>query len=81
MTEPILKVENLSVEYEVGAGRFQAVSDVSLVIPPGRVVGIVGETGCGKSTLAQAIPRLLPEPPSHIRSGKVFFQGLSLIHI
>ena len=81
MTQPVLEVENLSVEYEVGAGRFQAVSDVSLVVPPGRVVGIVGETGCGKSTLAQAIPRLLPEPPAHIRSGKVIFQGTDLVPV
>jgi len=58
--QPVLSIENLSVDYEVGAGIFHAVSDISLVIPPGRVVGIVGETGCGKSTLAQAIPRLLP---------------------
>jgi oligopeptide/dipeptide ABC transporter ATP-binding protein len=82
MTEPpVLSIENLSVEYEVGAGRFQAVSDVSLVIPRGRVVGIVGETGCGKSTLAQAIPRLLPEPPAHIKSGKIIFQGTDLVPV
>lgn len=81
MTEPILSIENLSVDYEVGAGRFRAVSDCSLVIPPGRVVGIVGETGCGKSTLAQAIPRLLPEPPARIRSGRIVFQGTDLVPV
>ncbi len=81
MTEPVLSIENLSVDYEVGAGRFQAVSDVSLEIPPGRVVGIVGETGCGKSTLAQAIPRLLPEPPARIRSGRIVFQGTDLVPV
>jgi peptide/nickel transport system ATP-binding protein len=81
MTQPVLSIENLSVDYEVGAGVFHAVSDVSLVIPPGRVVGIVGETGCGKSTLAQAIPRLLPEPPAHIRSGKIIFQGTDLVPV
>ena len=81
MTEPVLSVENLSVDYEVGAGRFHAVSDVSLVIPPGRVVGIVGETGCGKSTLAQAIPRLLPEPPARIRSGRIVFRGTDLVPV
>jgi peptide/nickel transport system ATP-binding protein len=78
---PVLSVENLSVDYEVGAGRFQAVSDVSLTIPRGRVVGIVGETGCGKSTLAQAIPRLLPEPPARIRSGRIVFQGTDLVPV
>jgi len=81
MSDVVLSVQNLSVEYETGAGKFQAVSDVSLEIPPGRVVGIVGETGCGKSTLAQAIPRLLPEPPARIKSGKVIFQGVDLVPV
>ena len=81
MTTPVLSVENLSVDYEVGAGVFHAVSDITLEVPPGRVVGIVGETGCGKSTLAQAIPRLLPEPPARIRSGKIIFQGTDLVPI
>ncbi|MGP8158865.1 MAG: ABC transporter ATP-binding protein [Thermoplasmata archaeon] len=81
MTQPVLSIEHLSIDYEVGAGVFHAVSDVSLVVPPGRVVGIVGETGCGKSTLAQAIPRLLPEPPAHYRSGKIIFQGTDLIPV
>jgi peptide/nickel transport system ATP-binding protein len=81
MTRPVLSVENLSVDYEVGAGVFHAVSDITLEVPPGRVVGIVGETGCGKSTLAQAIPRLLPEPPARIRSGKVIFQGTDLVPV
>jgi len=81
MTEPVLKVENLSVDYDVGAGVFHAASNVSFTLPPGRVVGIVGETGCGKSTLGQAIPRLLPEPPAVIRSGKIIFQGTDLVPV
>ncbi|MCI4365439.1 MAG: ABC transporter ATP-binding protein [Thermoplasmata archaeon] len=81
MTEPILRVENLSITYTVGAGEFQAVSDVSLEIYPGRVIGIVGETGCGKSTLAQAIPRLMPEPPASIGSGRIIFRGTDLVKV
>ncbi len=81
VTEPILRVQNLSITYTVGAGVFQAVSDVSLDIYPRRVVGIVGETGCGKSTLAQAIPRLMPEPPASIGSGQIFFRGTDLVKI
>ncbi|MGP8072455.1 MAG: ABC transporter ATP-binding protein [Thermoplasmata archaeon] len=81
MTDPILSIRNLSITYTVGAGEFQAVSDVSLDIYPGRVVGIVGETGCGKSTLAQAIPRLMPEPPASIGSGQIIFRGTDLVHI
>ena len=81
MTEPLLRVEGLSVDYVVGAGTFHAVQGVSFELPPGRVVGIVGETGCGKSTLAHAIPRLLPEPPAKIPSGKVIFSGIDLMKI
>jgi peptide/nickel transport system ATP-binding protein len=81
MTEPVLSVEHLSVDYLVASSRFRAVTDVSLTIEPGRVVGIVGETGCGKSTLAQAIPRLIPEPPAHIESGRIIFQGTDLVPV
>ena len=71
MGEPVLEVEHLSIDYVVGAGRFHALTDVSLRVDPGQVVGIVGETGCGKSTLARAIPRLLPQPPAEVIGGRV----------
>ena len=79
VAEPLLEVKGLSVDYEVGAGTFHALSEVSLELPAGHVVGIVGETGCGKSTLAHAIPRLLREPPARIRSGEVRFRGMDLL--
>ncbi|MCI4326676.1 MAG: ABC transporter ATP-binding protein [Thermoplasmata archaeon] len=81
MTDPVLRVEDLSIAYTVGAGTFRAVSGVSLDLHPGKVVGIVGETGCGKSTLAQAIPRLLPEPPASIGHGRIVFRGTDLVQV
>ncbi len=81
MPEPVLGVQGLSIDYEVGAGTFHALSDVSVQLSPGRVVGIVGETGSGKSTLAHAIPRLLREPPARIRSGRIFFQGVNVLEL
>ncbi len=79
MADPLLRIEDLTVDYEVGAGTFHALQDVSFEMPPGRVAGIVGETGCGKSTLAHAIPRLLREPPARIRRGKIWFRGIDLL--
>jgi len=81
VTEPILAVEGLSIDYVVGAGTFHALRDVSFEMLPGRVLGIVGETGCGKSTLAHAIPRLLREPPAVVRTGKITFQGVDLLEV
>jgi peptide/nickel transport system ATP-binding protein len=81
MTEPVVTIDDLSITYTVGAGTFHAVDDVSLRLFPGRVVGIVGETGCGKSTLGKAIPRLLPEPPATIGSGRILYKGLDIVKL
>ncbi len=81
MTEAAVAIEGLSIDYVIGAGRFHAVTDVTFDVPTGHVVGIVGETGCGKSTLAQAIPRLLPEPPATIGSGRILFRGVDLVKV
>lgn len=81
MGEPVLDVQGLSIDYEVGAGTFHALTDVSVQLTPGRVLGIVGETGSGKSTLAHAIPRLLPEPPARIRSGRILFRGVDVLQL
>ncbi len=81
MPDAVVSIQHLSIDYLVAAGRFRAVSDVSLDVPRGHVVGIVGETGCGKSTLGQAIPRLLPEPPAIIGGGKIMFQGVDLVKV
>lgn len=81
MVEPVLDVQGLSIDYEVGAGTFHALTDVSVQLTPGRVVGIVGETGSGKSTLAHAIPRLLPEPRARVRSGRILFRGVNVLEL
>ncbi|MGI0131559.1 MAG: ABC transporter ATP-binding protein [Thermoplasmata archaeon] len=81
MSEPILRIDGLSAEYVVGAGRFRALSDVTFEMRPREVVGIVGETGCGKSTLGHAIPRLLPEPPARILGGRIVYRGTDLLTV
>jgi peptide/nickel transport system ATP-binding protein len=80
-TETLLRIENLSASYNTPSGRVRALNSVSLEVKRGEVLGIVGETGCGKSTLGHSIPRLLPEPPSSIDSGKIIFDGVDLLSV
>lgn len=81
MPPPLLEIKDLSVDFEVGAGTFHALNRVSLRLTPGRVVGVVGETGSGKSTLGHAIPRILPEPPAKIVSGRILFRGIDILSL
>jgi peptide/nickel transport system ATP-binding protein len=70
---PLLRIENLVVTYAVAGKTVHAVSDVSLNIARGETLGLVGESGCGKSSLARAVLRLAPAT-----SGRVLFDGVDL---
>jgi peptide/nickel transport system ATP-binding protein len=72
-SDPLLKVENLVVEYAAGGKTIHAVSDVSLEIARGETLGLVGESGCGKSTLGRAVLQLRAA-----QSGRVLFDGRDL---
>ena len=69
ITAPLLEVNNLVVDYQVGKGTFRAVDDVSFSIKKGTTLAMVGESGCGKSTIAKAIVRLLTPTSGEIRLG------------
>ena len=73
--ENILEVKNLSVAFETERGLSRAVDDISFVIPRGKCVGIVGESGCGKSVTAMSLVRLLPQPVGKIVSGSIRIDG------
>lgn len=77
--QPLLSVQNLSVSFSADEGRFRAVDDVCFTVGRGQSVGLVGESGCGKSVSALALTRLIPSPPGRIESGRVFFQGTDLL--
>jgi oligopeptide/dipeptide ABC transporter ATP-binding protein len=77
MRENILEVRNLSVDYRTPEGPSNAVHDVSFVLRPGEVLGVVGESGCGKSTVSSALMRLLP-PNGLVTGGHIRYRGIDL---
>ncbi|BBH63774.1 dipeptide/oligopeptide/nickel ABC transporter ATP-binding protein [Actinoplanes sp. OR16] len=72
MSEPVLEIRNLNVEYGLGDQAVRAVRDVNLTLHRGEVLGLAGESGSGKSTLAYGMTRLLP-PPGVITGGQVIY--------
>ncbi|MEO8616534.1 MAG: ABC transporter ATP-binding protein [Luteolibacter sp.] len=77
-TENILEVDKLITSFETDHGLLRAVDQVSFSVPEGKTVGIVGESGCGKSVTAMSIVRLLPQPSGKILGGHVYFKGQDL---
>jgi oligopeptide/dipeptide ABC transporter ATP-binding protein len=79
--EPLLSVEGLSVSFNTEQGRVRVVDDVSFGLGSGETLGLVGESGCGKSVTAQTIMRLLPSPPSFVEGGRILFEGRDLVSL
>ena len=77
MTEPLLSVQNLSIAYRVGAKDILAVSGASFDVPRGSIVGVVGESGCGKTTMARAVTRVIADN-ARISGGQMLFDGQDL---
>ena len=75
--EELLKLEHLSIQYKVKGGYLSAVNDVNLSISRGEVFAVVGESGCGKSTVAHSIMNLIPGGNSRV-TGKILFNGEDL---
>src|SRR4029079_12732525 len=74
MSPPLLQVRNLRVEFNTRRGTLVAIDDVSFDIAPGEVLGVVGESGAGKSITGTAIIGLL-EPPGRVAGGQVLLEG------
>jgi len=77
--ELLLDVRGLTTELTLEAGPVRAVDGVSFSLPPGGTLGVVGESGCGKSLTALSLLRLAPEPPVRVVGGEVRFQGRDLL--
>ena len=69
MSDTLLEIKNLNVTYETEDGIVEALNGVSLKLSVGKTIGLVGETGAGKTTLARTIMRLIQSPPGKIKSG------------
>ena len=79
MDDTILQIKDLSVEYQTSEGNVKAVNHINLDIKRGETIGLVGETGAGKTTTALSILRLLPDRTGKITSGQIIFEGDDLI--
>ena len=81
MAERLLDVKNLKTYFYTDEGVVRAVDGVDLYIDQGETLGIVGESGCGKSVTALSIMRLIPQPPGKIVEGQILYNGLDLVTI
>jgi oligopeptide transport system ATP-binding protein len=79
--EKLLTVTNLSTHFFTPDGVVQAVDDVSFDLGYGETLGLVGESGCGKSVTALSIARLVPSPPGRIVSGEIVFDGIDILKL
>ncbi len=71
----LLDIQSLKTYFSVRGQTAKAVDDIDLTIQAGQTLGLVGESGCGKSVTAHSIIQLIPDPPGKIMGGKIFFEG------
>ena len=81
MSEPLLTVEELTTYFHTDGGVAKAVDGVSFTLKKGETLGLVGESGCGKSVTSLSLMRLIPEPPGEIVSGQIRFNGRNLLSL
>ncbi len=79
--KPVLAIEDLRTYFHTPEGIARAVDGVSYDVYPGETLGVVGESGCGKSVAALSVLRLISIPPGEIVSGKIFFEGRNLLEL
>jgi len=77
--EVLLDIQDLRIAFPLDEGNVQAVQSVSLMVRRGEILGVVGESGCGKSISALSLLKLIPIPPGRIVSGEVILEGQDLL--
>ncbi|HEY8464823.1 MAG TPA: ABC transporter ATP-binding protein [Bacillota bacterium] len=81
MSNPLLIVDNLQVNFKTASGLLKAVDGVSFTLEAGEILGLVGESGCGKSVTALSLLRLIPSPPGMISGGRVLWHNRDLLRL
>lgn len=81
MDQTILEVQDLRIHFELREGTVKALNGIDLVLKEGRTLGLVGETGAGKTTLAKGIMGLTAKPYGKIKSGKILYEGKNLLEM
>jgi len=81
MAQPLLSVRELKTRFDTREGSFLAVDGVSFDVAKGEILGLVGESGCGKSVTAMSILRILPDPPGRVVGGEIMFEGEDLLKL
>lgn len=81
MTQPILQIEDLRTHFFTDRGEVPAVDGVSLHVNPGEILGVVGESGCGKSVTSLSVLRLIPSPPGRIMGGSIRFKQQNIVQL
>ncbi len=79
--QEILSIRDLVVQYTSGGDVVEAVNGISFSIREGETLGLVGETGAGKTTVAKSIMRVLPDPPAKLKNGEILFRGENILEI
>ena len=81
MDENLLEIRNLAVEYHTDDAVIYAVNNINLTVKKGETIGLVGETGAGKTTIARSVLRILPIPPAKLVSGEILFEGRDILRL
>jgi len=81
VAEPLLQIRDLVTEFRTEHGVLRAVDGVSFEIPAGKTLGVVGESGCGKSVTALSVMRLIADPPGRIAGGEIRYAGTDLLRL
>lgn len=76
---PLLEIKNLHVQYRVFEGELKVLNGVEIVISEGEKIGLVGETGCGKTTIMKSVLQVLPTPTARISTGEIIYKGRDIL--